>query len=184
MERFEFLGAKEAFGELDVEERGGGLGADAFEEIEIFGGKWNAGHAVSEGDEAEKAAGSDKRDGDAAAAFCEMVRVEVFEINDPRNFRGVEVDRFVGDLSVGDGAKAAAPGLENFVGDVFGERSRGAESELLFLFVKEKNSDRENVEGLRGETGYFTEEVFAGDKGGSPFGEESPEGSVVVEWSK
>ena len=97
------------------------MGADAFEEVEVFGGEFEAADAVGDGDQPQKPAGGDKRNTYAAAPFVKMVRIEVFETNDPRFFGSVKVDRVAGDLGFGNAADFGAFGLKDFLGGVFGE---------------------------------------------------------------
>src|SRR5262245_4695180 len=80
LEGFEFLRAEEAFRELKIEERSGGLRTDAFQQVEIFAGKWNAADTIGERDKAKETAGCDKRNAHAISAFIEMIRIQVFEI--------------------------------------------------------------------------------------------------------
>ena len=95
------------------------MGSDAFEEIEIFGGEFDAAHAISESDEAEETAGSDEWNANAAAAFVEVIGVEILEIDDPRFLGAIKIDRISRDVRFGNAAEIRSFRLENFVGDVF-----------------------------------------------------------------
>src|ERR1051325_10128214 len=149
--------------------------------MEIFGGEFNAADSVGERNEAEKTSGGDEGNANAAAAFVEVIGVEIFEMNDPRFFGAIEIDGIGGDVCFRDAAEVGAFGLENSVGDVFGEGRGSTEGELLFLFVEQKNGDGENVERFGSEASDFAAEAFTSDEGCGAFGEEGPERTVVVQ---
>ncbi len=80
---FHFLGLDEAVGELEVEQIGSGLVADAFEEFEFLEFEGDVIHAIAESAEANEASGGCEWNADSIAGFGEMVGKKCLEAGDP-----------------------------------------------------------------------------------------------------
>src|SRR4051794_34438346 len=78
---------------LDIQQAGGGLVADGFEQIEILRPISEAAHAVAESDKAEQFGAGDQRNADAIAAGAEFVGVQAAKEDGPNLFGRIDIER-------------------------------------------------------------------------------------------
>ena len=82
-------------GKPGVEEAGGNLVAEAFEEAEVPPGEGHAAHAVADDHQPQKFIAHDHRHADAVAALAELLRMTLAEGFGPFFGGGVDIDGFV-----------------------------------------------------------------------------------------
>lgn len=166
-------------GEAGVEEAGGDLVADTFEQVEVLPGIGHAADAVADDHQPQKFVAADHGHADAVAALAEFLGMTLAQGGSPFFMGGIDVRGFVMFLEVGDDFSKVMFLRGEALGLGLGQKGGGGEQELFLFIIDEPDGDGECLEDVGdGFDGGLAEFALA-DAGGGGLGEFAPDGAVV-----
>src|ERR1035441_1042522 len=180
LEGLELFGLRQPLRQLNVQEAGGGLVADGFEEVQVLHRKRHAAHPISQGQDPQQLASGNHRHANAVTALAEFLRMGAPERDRPGFSGGVNVNR-VGMRAHGGHDFRGVGGLERELSGLgLREGGRGGKSQPLFSFIHQPDGDGKGLENVRDELNDGAAQLGLLDAACGASGERPPYSAIVV----